>query len=116
ALINWHPEWLSETALPRVRNYLRGAILITLILAGARLVEVLAINRIASSVNRFNLKRVLRLLTAIAVSATAIVVLFVRWKEAVVGLGLMSLILGFALQTPISSLIGWIYLLVRAPY
>jgi small-conductance mechanosensitive channel len=31
-------------------------------------------------------------------------------------LGLASLILGFALQNPISSFIGWVYLLVRAPF
>jgi small-conductance mechanosensitive channel len=43
-------------------------------------------------------------------------VLFVNWYTAVVSLGLISLILGFALQTPISSFIGWVYLLVRAPY
>src|SRR5687767_11792930 len=28
----------------------------------------------------------------------------------------LSLVLGFALQTPISSFIGWIYILARAPY
>lgn len=33
-----------------------------------------------------------------------------------VSLGLISLILGFALQTPITSFIGWIYILVREPY
>jgi small-conductance mechanosensitive channel len=32
----------------------------------------------------------------------------------VVSLGLISLIVGFALQTPISSFIGWIYILMRA--
>jgi small-conductance mechanosensitive channel len=67
-------------------------------------------------VNRFNLKRILRLLTVLAVAFTIISVLFVNWYAAVVSLGLISLILGFALQTPISSFIGWIYLLVRAPY
>jgi len=40
----------------------------------------------------------------------------VNWYAAVVSLGLISLILGFALQTPISSFIGWIYILARAPY
>jgi small-conductance mechanosensitive channel len=29
---------------------------------------------------------------------------------------LISLILGFALQTPITSFIGWVYILVREPY
>jgi small-conductance mechanosensitive channel len=52
----------------------------------------------------------------LAVGFTAISVLFVNWYTAVVSLGLISLILGFALQTPISSFIGWVYLLVRAPY
>ncbi|HET8819436.1 MAG TPA: mechanosensitive ion channel family protein, partial [Xanthomonadaceae bacterium] len=31
-------------------------------------------------------------------------------------LGLISVILGFALQTPITSLIGWAYILAREPY
>jgi small-conductance mechanosensitive channel len=115
-LLNAHPEWVSTNFLPRVRNYIRGAILTGLIVLGARLIEVLAINRVSNPVNRFNLKRILRLLTVIAVVFTIISVLFVNWYAAVVSLGLISLILGFALQTPISSFIGWIYLLVRAPY
>jgi hypothetical protein len=114
--INWHPEWLSDVALPRVHNYLRGALFATFILFGTRAIEVLAINRVANPVNRFNLKRILRLLTVLAVAFTIISVLFVNWYAAIVSLGLISLILGFALQTPISSFIGWVYLLVRAPY
>jgi small-conductance mechanosensitive channel len=43
-------------------------------------------------------------------------VLFVNWDTAFLSLGLISLILGFALQTPITSLIGWVYILVRTPY
>jgi small-conductance mechanosensitive channel len=43
-------------------------------------------------------------------------VLFVNWYAAAVSLGLISLLLGFALQTPISSFIGWLYLVIRAPY
>jgi small-conductance mechanosensitive channel len=43
-------------------------------------------------------------------------ILFQNWYTAVVSFGLLSLILGFALQTPITSFIGWIYILVREPY
>src|SRR5207237_4407194 len=57
-----------------------------------------------------------RLLVVLAVGFITISVLFVNWYTAVVSLGLISLILGFALQTPISSFIGWIYILARAPY
>jgi small-conductance mechanosensitive channel len=42
--------------------------------------------------------------------------LFANWYTAAVSLGLFSLILGFALQTPISSLIGWFYIIIRTPY
>jgi len=42
--------------------------------------------------------------------------LFAKWYTAAVSLGLFSLVLGFALQTPISSLIGWFYIILRNPY
>jgi small-conductance mechanosensitive channel len=43
-------------------------------------------------------------------------ILFANWYPAFVSLGLLSVILGFALQTPITSFIGWIYILVKMPY
>jgi small-conductance mechanosensitive channel len=43
-------------------------------------------------------------------------VIFANWYTALFSLGLISLILGFALQTPITSFIGWIYILVHTPY
>ena len=43
-------------------------------------------------------------------------VLFANWYTAVISLGILSLMLGFALQTPITSFIGWVYLLLKAPY
>jgi small-conductance mechanosensitive channel len=114
--LNWQSGLISEELLPRVRNYLRGAALVIGILLAARLLEVFAIGFVGNRANRYNLKRLLRLIVALAVAFTIISVLFVNWYAAVVSLGLISLILGFALQTPISSFIGWIYLLVRAPY
>jgi small-conductance mechanosensitive channel len=40
----------------------------------------------------------------------------VGWYGAAVSLGLLSLLLGFALQAPITSFFAWIYILARAPY
>jgi small-conductance mechanosensitive channel len=74
------------------------------------------IGRIRKAVARFNLKRVLRLLVGLLIVFIIVSVPFVNWYAAVVSLGLISLILGFALQTPISSFIGWIYILARRPY
>jgi small-conductance mechanosensitive channel len=114
--LNWQEGFVREDILPRLRNYVRGAAMVAGILFVARLLEVFVIGRVASSVNRFNLKRILRLLIVLAVAFVIVSVLFVNWYAAALSLGLISLILGFALQTPISSFIGWIYLLVRAPF
>jgi small-conductance mechanosensitive channel len=107
---------LADKTLTQVRNYMRGGMLIIVVLLATRLIEVFVIGRVGNPVHRFNLKRILRLLAGLAICFVAISVLFVNWYTAVVSLGLVSLILGFALQTPISSFIGWIYILVRAPF
>jgi small-conductance mechanosensitive channel len=107
---------LSETARAFLQRYTRGAILIVLVLLAEQLVNALLISRLDDMVARYNLKRVLRLLVALVVVFIVVSVIFINWYTAVVSLGLLSLILGFALQTPITSFIGWIYLLVRQPY
>jgi small-conductance mechanosensitive channel len=64
----------------------------------------------------YNLSRLINILSLLAVVLVVISFLFENWYTAAVSLGLFSLILGFALQTPISSFIGWLYILIRNPY
>jgi amino acid transporter len=42
--------------------------------------------------------------------------IFINWYNAIVSLSVISLIFGFAMQTTLSSFIGWVYILVREPY
>jgi small-conductance mechanosensitive channel len=42
--------------------------------------------------------------------------LFANWYAAMVSFGIVSLILGFALQNLITSFFGWLYILIRKPY
>ena len=65
---------------------------------------------------RYNIVRLIRLLTLIIIAFIIISFLNANWYTAAVSLGLISLILGFALQSPIASLIGWFYIVIRAPY
>jgi small-conductance mechanosensitive channel len=118
AVLEWEPPLfrLSSLASEKVQRYSAGALGIAIVLALARGAEIYWIERLPSPVSRFNLKRILRLVIVLALVLIVISVLFVEWYAAVVSLGLISLILGFALQTPISSFIGWIYILARAPY
>jgi len=65
---------------------------------------------------RYNLVRFIRLLTLIIIAFIIISFLNANWYTAAVSLGLISLLLGFALQSPIASLIGWFYIVLRVPY
>ena len=93
-----------------------GAALVLLALLAGKTAEIYFLSQIDSVVSRYNLKRILRLIVALAIAMIVVSVVFVNWYTAVVSFGLISLILGFALQTPITSFIGWIYILVRKPY
>jgi small-conductance mechanosensitive channel len=58
----------------------------------------------------------MRLMIVLIIFFIVVSFLNANWYTAAVSLGLISLILGFALQTPISSLIGWFYIILRIPY
>jgi small-conductance mechanosensitive channel len=106
----------ADRYVPLLQRFTLGAMSIVLVLVVAKLIQVYLIGRLDDDVSQYNLKRILRLVVALVIAFIAISMLFANWYTAVVSLGLISLILGFALQTPITSFIGWIYILVRAPY
>jgi small-conductance mechanosensitive channel len=106
----------AATYLPLLQRLTVGAMAIVLVLAVAQAVSTYLIGRIGDMVSQFNLRRILRLVAALFIAVIIVSVLFANWYTAFVSLGLLSLILGFALQTPITSFIGWIYILVREPY
>jgi len=89
---------------------------VVLLLAVAKIVDVYLIGRIDSPVSRYNLRRVAKLGLGLLLAFVVISILFQNWYTAVVSVGLISLIMGFALQTPITSFIGWVYILARTPY
>jgi small-conductance mechanosensitive channel len=93
-----------------------GAVFIFLVLIAERLAESYFVPRLDNTVSRYNLRRILHLFVALAIVVILVTAIFVNWYAAAASLGLASLILGFALQTPITSFIGWIYILIRKPY
>lgn len=93
-----------------------GIAMVVAILAAERVVSLLLIARLRDPVSRYNLHRVADLLAVMAAAFVAVSVLFRNWYAAIVSLGVISLILGFALQTPITSLLAWVYILIRRPY
>jgi len=102
--------------IPSLRRWLVGAMSIVLVVAVTKSIRVYWINQVDNKPARYNLTRVLNLVMVLVIAIIGLSLVFASWYTALVSFGVLSLILGFALQTPITSLIGWIYLLVRQPY
>ncbi len=93
-----------------------GIMAVVLVLLAGATVRNYLINPLDDDAARFNLNRITTLFIGLSIFFIALSLLFANWYTAVVSLGLISLVLGFALQTPITSFIGWIYILVKVPY
>ena len=107
---------LAGVYLAVIQRAVLGAMAIVLVLGVLKAVRVYLIQPLDNNAARYNINRVAKLVAGLAVFFILLSVLFANWYTAVVSFGLISLILGFALQTPITSFIGWIYILVKAPY
>ena len=103
-------------AYPLVLKLILAIAVVVVCLTVMRLIDVYFIGRVRDAVYQYNLKRVSRLVVWLAIGFFVLTIFFQNWYTAVVSFGLISLILGFALQTPITSFIGWVYILVREPY
>jgi small-conductance mechanosensitive channel len=106
------PQATAEVAT----RILRGAALIAIVLAVARTASVYGLDRIEDASTRFTLQRVLRLVLALIVTVIGVSIIFVNWYAALAALGVGSIIIGLAVQTPMKSFIAWIYILIRQPY
>ena len=115
-LLRLHYFDFGDRLTPLVRRGVLGAMAAALVLAAARAVDAFIIERTCSQVSQYNFKRILRLAVGVVLATIVVSVLFANWYAAAASLGLISLVLGFALQTPITSLIGWGYILAREPY
>jgi small-conductance mechanosensitive channel len=107
---------LPEAQLNLARRLLLGAGTIIIILAISCAISLYAISRVSDPSTRFTLKRVKRLIIVLLVLLVGISVVFVNWYTALISLGVVSVIVGLSVQTPMTSFIGWLYILVRRPY
>jgi len=107
---------LSPVQVDLAHRFLRGTALIVILLAITRAVRIFVIRRVEDAVTRFTLKRIETLIAGILIAIVVISVIFVNWYAALTALGVGSIIIGLAVQTPIKSFIGWIFILVRQPY
>ena len=102
--------------VPYVQKVDKAAAVVVLLLATAKVVDVYLIGSVGSAVSRYNLRRIAKLLLGLLLLFTVISIVFQNWYTTLVSIGLFSLVFGLAVQTPMTSFLGWIYILVRAPY
>jgi small-conductance mechanosensitive channel len=107
---------LADRWLRPVQRVTRAAMYVILVLGLGSLIEAYVISRLDDDVSRYNVGRIVRLAEGVVIAFIVISALFANWYTAAVSLGIVSAIFGFALQTPISSFIGWVYILVKRPY
>jgi len=110
------PFGLSATLALRFSQVALAGALSALVLAVHRAAVALVCARVKSKASRYDLRRILRLAAILATVMAVASVFFANWYATAVSLGLVSLILGLALQAPITSFFAWIYILVRKPY
>jgi len=99
-------------------KHVSAALLLTaVILAGQKLAGIL-INRktLDDNVIFFNLRLVVRLVAIILICLVFLSALSQTWYTLPVALGVFSVVTGFALQMPMASFIGWLYIVSRRPY
>jgi small-conductance mechanosensitive channel len=107
---------LPQSTVNIAGRVLRGAALIVVVLAIAKAASVYGLGRIEDASTRFTLQRIVHLVVALLIALIAISIIFVNWYATVAALGVGSIIIGLAVQTPMKSFIAWIYILVRQPY
>ena len=107
---------IPERFDPFLQRIAVGAMAITLVLTIGAVIRGVILQPLKDPAARFNLNRVTNLFVGLAIFVIAISILFANWYASLVSFGVISLMLGLALQSPVTSFIGWIYILVKMPY
>lgn len=115
-LIGWEQIPFPKKYIPLAQKIVLAVMLISLVLSATRLIKKLITRKIKDKTTIYNFNRIANLFAGLFILAIILSLLFANWYAAMVSFGIVSLILGFALQTPITSFFGWIYILIRKPY
>ncbi|MDP2453335.1 MULTISPECIES: mechanosensitive ion channel family protein [unclassified Kaistella] len=102
--------------VPFLRKLSLSLFLISIIFLISKLIERLIYSQNHIEGDRYNLLRIVKFLALVFSLIVAASFLFQNLYAAAVSFGLISLVLGFALQAAIASFIAWVYLVFRRSY
>ncbi len=115
-LLRWEHLPISSVYVPLLQKLVLAILFVSLVLLATRLTKKIYDRRVDNKTTVFNFNRVADLFAALLIFIIILSLLFANWYAAMVSFGIVSLILGFALQNPITSFFGWLYILIRKPY
>ena len=115
-LLGWKRLPISSIYIPLAQKIVLAVMLISLVLLSTRLLKKILNRRIEDKTTVFNFNRIADLFASLLILGIVLSMLFANWYAAMLSFGIVSLILGFALQNPITSFFGWLYILIRKPY
>ncbi|MDR3441108.1 mechanosensitive ion channel family protein [Telmatospirillum sp.] len=108
---------ITEKYAPIISHFLLAVPVSTLILVAQNMADSLITRRLPDdNITLFNLRLVVRLISIVLICLVFLSAISQTWYTVVVSLGVFSIIAGFALQMPMTSFIGWIFILARRPY
>lgn len=112
--LDYFSQW--KDSIPLFLKLSQSLFILSLILLIRNITERLILNNVQSIGDQHNLLWVTKLIAYTLMVAVIIFTLFRDPKDTFYGIGIVSLVLGFALQAPIMSFIGWLYIIFRHPY
>ncbi len=102
--------------IPMIQKLSMSLFLIAVILLLGKIVSKIIDTRIHNEGDRYNLLRITQFLAIAFSLIVAVSFLFQNVYAGLISVGLISLVIGFALQAPITSFIAWVYLIFRRSY
>ncbi len=115
-LLGWKKIPIEHSYIPLAQKIMLALMLISLVLLAARLLKKVFDRKVEDKTKVFNFIRITDFFAALVILVIILSLLFANWYAALLSFGIISLILGFALQNPITSFFGWLYILIRKPY
>lgn len=116
ALLSLNVFAFAAPIVPLLERLSLGATGVVLLLTIVKAAKVYLIERLTNRAARYNLTRIINLVVGLIIVFISLSLIFANWYTTIVSLGLISLVVGLALQTLISSFFGWIYILVKVPF
>lgn len=107
---------ISEAYYIPIRRTLFASVLIMLVLIFSNIVKGIVSRKSTDKSTIYNFRQVINLFALLIIALVILSFLFANWYTALVSFGVISVILGLALQNLITSFFGWVYILIRKPY